>query len=195
MSTFFLFLISLLGPTCFAQEQSQSQLTPRVQEFYRIIHAELDQGDECKAAREYLDRLSPQEQLDVARAISDDPDARIGYLGDSLLIALGHLDETVPSLAAIIASGRDETQLKGRIGYDWLHSDDELLFPRMLLRISRYFLENLHKYTGDERRRVEHFLMGGMFNQSPPPFSHEGAKRRVAELEAALQSQSEKPKQ
>jgi len=70
-------------------------------------------------------------------------------------------------LAAIIASGRDEMQLKGRIGYDWLHSDDELLFLRMLISLSNYFLAHLDKYRSEERSRVEHFLMGGMLNKSP----------------------------
>jgi len=184
---FFFLVISLLGPTCFSQQQPQSQTTPQVQEFYRIIHFELDRDGECKAAQEYLDRLSPREQLNVARAIIDDPDARISYFGDSLLIARGHLDETIPSLAAIIASGRDEMQLKGRIGYDWLHSDDELLFLRMLISLSNYFLAHLDKYRSEERSRVEHFLMGGMLNKSPQPFSRKGAQRRVAELERALQ--------
>src|SRR5438105_84044 len=83
---FFISVISLLGFNCSAQTQPQSQMTPQVREFYRIIHAELAQDGECKAALEYLGKLSPRAQLDVARAILNNADARVGYLGDSVLI-------------------------------------------------------------------------------------------------------------
>ncbi len=176
-----------MGPLAVHGEESGKRTaTPEVQEFYRIARSELAAGGEIKAAAGYLHGLPAGKQLNVARAIVSDSDARIGYLGASLLIAQGYEDEAVPALATMIASGRDETQLNGRIGYDWVHSDDETLFLRMLINLSRYLLAHLENYKGAERIHVEKFLMGGMFYKSVEPFSRDAAERRISEWEAEL---------
>src|SRR6267142_3867790 len=181
-------LMFLAAFTCKSQTRPQTRQSPQLQEFYRIVHSEVDGDQECRSAITYLEKLSLREQLNIARGIVTDPDARIAYLGVSWLIANGRLDETIPSLASIIATGRDETQLKGRMGYDWIHGDEER-FLRILIKLSRFLLARLDSYHGEERARVEHFLMGGMFKESTEHFTVESAKRRVAKLEVALQKQ------
>lgn len=119
--------------------------------------------------------LPRKQRLSVARAIVDNPDANISYIGANVLIALGYARDAAPALADILASVRDQTQLNGRFGYDWLHGDDDTLFLRMIIRINRYLLANLSKYTGEERRRVEGLLMGGLFESPSEPFP----KRRL----------------
>ncbi len=179
-------LIGLISFACEAQTRPQSRTSSEVQEFYRIVQSEMDRDEQCKSAMIYLEKLSPREQHNVARGIINDPDARIAYLGAGWLITHDRMNEALPPLASIIASGRDGTQLKGRMGYDWIHGDEQL-FLRILINLSNFLLAKLDSYNGEERARVEHFLMGGMFRESTEPFSVDSARRRVADLEAALQ--------
>jgi hypothetical protein len=158
----------------------------QVKEFLRLARSKLASGNTCVEAKEYIGGLPLTQRLSVARAIVDDPNARIGYLGANILIAHGYARDAVPALAAILASGRDQTQLDGRFGYDWLHRDDDTLFLRLIIRINRYLLANLSKYTGEERRRVEGILMGGLFERSSEAFSQAKAKKLISEWESDL---------
>ncbi len=40
-----------------------------------------------------------------------------------MLIRAGRAEETLPALAKIDMSGKAETELNGRMGYDWIHGD------------------------------------------------------------------------
>ena len=61
------------------------------------------------------------------------------------------------------------------------------LFPRLIIRINRYLLTNLSKYTGEERGRVEDLLMGGLFWGKPSEaFSQAKAKKLISEWESDL---------
>ena len=91
--------------------------------------------------------------------------------------------------------GLVHSQLDGRMGYEWIHSDDETLFLRMMIKINRYLLSNLDKYKGEERVRVERILMGGFLEESTKPFSLEGAKKRISEWEAQLRKISRQRRQ
>ena len=95
----------------------------------------------------------------------------------------------MPGLAAIIASGRNDTQLHGRMGYDWVHSDDEALFLRMAIMINRYLLANLARYGGDQRARVEATLMGGFLEKPSQPFSKERAEKVIIDWQGKLSRQ------
>jgi hypothetical protein len=165
----------------------QTGTSQQVKEFLRLARPEVASGDGCVEAKKYIRGLPLKQRLSVARAIVNDPDANIGYLGANILIAHGYAPDAVPALAAILASGRDQTQLNGRFGYDWLHGDDNTLFPRLIIRINRYLLANLSKYTGEERRRVEDLLMGGLFWGKPSEaFSIARAKKLISEWESEL---------
>ena len=82
----------------------------------------------------------------------------------------------------MIVSGRAQTQLNGRMGYDWAHDDDDTLAMRMMLRISRHLVAHLDGYDADERRNAQMFLVGPR-----APFTAEAARRRIDEMEAKLQ--------
>ena len=157
-----------------------------VREFLRLARSELATSKSCVEAKEYLRGLPLKQRLSVARATVNDPDANIGYLVANILIAHGHARDAVPGLAGILASGRAQTQLNGRFGYDWVHSDDETLVLRLLIMIHRYLLANLSKYAGEERMRVEDLLMGGLVEKPSEPFSIARAKKLISEWESKL---------
>ena len=153
------------------------------QRYYALV--EQSMNNEATAAvslYEYLRVLRPKARVALARTISNDPDAMIGYSGCQILITQGHLDEAVPPLVAMIVSGRAQTQLNGRMGYDWVHSDDDTLATRMMLRISRHLLAHFDEYDAAERRNAQMYLVGPR-----APFSAEAAQRHIDEVEAKLQ--------
>jgi hypothetical protein len=136
-------------------------------------------GEGGAAAEKYLRSLPPTDRLAVARAVLRDRDARLGYVGASVLVQEGHADEAVPALAAMITDGRVATD-HVRLGYDWLHSDDDGLYPRMTAKIGRHLLAHLGEYDAQDRARAEEYLMGGQ-----QPFSRAAAEHRLAEMEEA----------
>ena len=164
----------------------QATRTPETIEFLRIARQELTAGNELREATTYLMSLSLPKKLQVARTSLFDDDARIGYLGASILIEHGRAQQAVPGLAAIIVSGRNETQLNGRMGYDWVHSDDEGLFLRMAIMINRCLLANLARYAGEQRARAEVTLMGGLLEKPSEPFSKERAEKLITEWQGKL---------
>jgi hypothetical protein len=164
----------------------QTGTSQQVKEFLRLARSELATSKSCVEAKEYLRGLPLKQRLSVARATVNDPDANIGYLVANILIAHGYARDAVPALAGILVSGRAQTQLNGRLGYDWLHSDDDSLFLRLMIRINRYLLANLSKYAGEERTRVEGVLMGGLFERPSESFSQAKAKKLISEWEAEL---------
>ena len=168
----------------------QAKPTPQAAEFLRIARKELAAGGDLREARTYLFGISLPQRLEVARTVVHDADARIGYLGANILIEHGRAQQAVPGLASIIASGRNETQLHGRLGYDWVHSDDEGLFLRMAIMINRYLLANLSRYVDDQRARVEAALMGGLLEKPSQPFSKERAEKLIVEWQGKLQRES-----
>jgi hypothetical protein len=166
----------------------QSGPSSQAVEFLRLARADLASSDECASATNYLRGLPVKQQLEVARAVLSDADARIAYVGANVLIEHGRRQEAVPALAAIIASGRDDTQLKGRLGYAWVHGDDQTLFLRMAISINRYLLNRYDSFRGEERTRVEKVLMGGLLEKSSEPFSKERAQKLIADWESKLRS-------
>jgi len=164
----------------------QTATSGHAREFLRLARSELATRNTCVEATKYLRGLPLKQRLSVARAIINDPDANIGYLGANILIAHAYASDAVPALAAILVSGRDQTQLNGRFGYDWLHGDDDTLFLRMIIRINRYLLANLSKYTDEERKRVEGLLMGGLFEKPSEPFSKAKAQKLISKWESQL---------
>src|SRR5262245_7832849 len=164
----------------------QTGLSSEAIEFLRMARADLASSDECASATKYLRGLSVKRQLHVAREVQSDIDARIGYVGASVLIEHGRGQEAIPALAAMIADGRCETQLKGRLGYDWIHGDDQTLFLRMAISINRYLRNRYDAYQGEERARVERVLMGGLLERSSEPFSKDHARKLIADWESKL---------
>ncbi len=153
-----------------------------LQRFHALLKQEANDKTPAVSAYEYLRDLPPITRLALARILANDPDARIGYAGSQILIAQGHIDEATPALAAMIVSGRAQTQLSGRMGYDWVHSDDDTLATRMMLTISKRLLARLDDYDADERRNAQVFLVGPR-----SLFTAEAAQRRIDKMEETLQ--------
>jgi HEAT repeat protein len=106
----------------------------------------------------FVRRLPEARGLQVARAMMEDPDTVIAYTGCGFLIRAGFEEETVPVLARIVATGGHDSELGGRIGWDWLHGGDSELMARMMVRIRGYLRANLDGFSPDERTRIRGFL-------------------------------------
>jgi HEAT repeat protein len=124
----------------------------------RAEYERLRAGGKPEPALRFLDALSKARQLQLARSMLGESDAVLAYAGCGVLIQAGYEEETLPTLARLIAGGQAERDLGGRIGWDWLHADDPELFSRMSGRLGAYLEANTGRYAGEERRRVEAFL-------------------------------------
>lgn len=94
----------------------------------------------------------------LARELLNDPDPGVAYVAAGWLAHQGNLDEAVPVYARILVRGENETALHGRMGYDWIHDDDETLAERILEALGRHLSEHLDDYSAPERSRAEVFL-------------------------------------
>ena len=76
------------------------------------------------------------------------------------MIQNNKLAEAIPTLADIITSGRVETDLNGRMGYDWIHIYDDTTVAKIFFGISRFLLLHMDSYNNAERDRAVKFLCG-----------------------------------
>jgi len=105
-----------------------------------------------------LRRLPAPRGNALARALLDDSDPGVAYVAAGWLARQGYLDEAVPVYARIYVRGENETALHGRMGYDWIHDDDDTLAERILEALSQHLRGHLNDYSTPERRRAEVFL-------------------------------------
>ncbi len=105
-----------------------------------------------------LRRLPAPRGNALARALLGDPDPSVAYIAAGWLARRGYLEEAVPVYARIFVRGENETSLQGRMGYDWIHDDDETLAQRILEALSQHLSDHLDDYSAPERRRAEVFL-------------------------------------
>ncbi|MDH3473716.1 MAG: HEAT repeat domain-containing protein [Rhodospirillales bacterium] len=124
----------------------------------RAEYERLRASGKAEPALRFLDALPEARQLQLARTMLGESAAVLAYAGCGVLIQAGYEEETLPTLARLIAGGQAERDLGGRIGWDWLHADDPGLFSRMTGRLGAYLEANLERYGGEERRRVQAFL-------------------------------------
>lgn len=155
------------------------EISREIREFQQVIRSELGEGGDGSRAREYLSGLPRGKQLEAARTIAKDEDVRIRTFGVALLIEAGHMDETVPALATLVAQGQDLTP----IGYYLVHSDSGSTALRMYLDTSRYLLAHLDDYGAEEREHVERFLCDGGYVNPIKQFSRSAVEERLREIE------------
>jgi len=105
-------------------------------------------------------RLPAPRRQSLARSLLDDEDPLIAYIAAGSLARDGYLDEAVPVFARILVRGEAETALKGRMGYDWIHSDDATLADCILRALAQHLRIHLNDYSPSERARAESFLRG-----------------------------------
>jgi hypothetical protein len=105
-------------------------------------------------------RLPEARRRALARALLGDADPAVAYLAAGSLAREGRLDEAVPVFARILVRGEDRAALAGRMGYDWIHDDDETLAQRITAALARHLRDHLHEYSPAERERAERLLDG-----------------------------------
>jgi hypothetical protein len=114
-----------------------------------------------------LRRLPASRGNTLARALLHDSDPGVAYVAAGWLARQGDLDDAVPVYARILVRGENETALHGRMGYDWIHDDDDTRAQRILEALSQHLRRHLNDYSATEQLRAEVFLRERIGN--PPP--------------------------
>lgn len=110
------------------------------------------------------EELPKERQIKLAYHLLNDKNGLTVYRGTQLLIKNGREKDCFPALAGLIAEGKDKTELKGRMGWDWLHSEDETLMPRMMEGILTFMNENYSSYSPDEKKNILYFFKSIGYN-------------------------------
>jgi len=103
-------------------------------------------------------RLPEQRSVQLARLLLFDERALVSYMASGVLIRAGHIEETLSALAEIVKSGKAETELNGRMGYDWVHSDQPEMTEDMFNRLASYLETHRADYEPEEQARVDAYL-------------------------------------
>ena len=109
---------------------------------------------ELAAFRYAWEELPQERQVKLAYHLLESSNGITVYRGAQLLIKNGKEEPCFDALAKLIADGKDMTDLKGRMGYDWIHSDDRNLFPRMMMGILTSLNSNYSSYSSEQKQRV-----------------------------------------
>ncbi len=102
--------------------------------------------------------LPDNKMVDVAHRLLNDEDTLLSYICAGILFRNGFEEEAVPVIAAIILNGKDKSSLNNRLGYDWVHSDDESLAERIVVRILEYIKHHFKDLQSDEKKRATGFF-------------------------------------
>ncbi len=116
--------------------------------------------------------LPDDKRVAVAHRLLNDKDPLLSYISAGILFTNGFEEEAIPVIAAIILSGKDKSGLNNRLGYDWVHSDDESLAARIIVRILEYINHHYKDLQPNEKKRAEEFFQQlGLLGE----YSHEKA--------------------
>ncbi|MHC4269686.1 MAG: hypothetical protein ACYSWS_02595 [Planctomycetota bacterium] len=102
--------------------------------------------------------LPVDKRVDVAHRLLNDEDTLLSYISAGILFRNGFEEEAVRVIAAIILTGKDKSHLNNRLGYDWVHSDDESLAVRIVVRILEYIKHHFKDLQPDEKKRATEFF-------------------------------------
>lgn len=114
--------------------------------------------EEVEAFRYAWEELPKERQIQLAYHLLQDTNGLTVYRGTQLLIKNGREEDCFQSLARLIAEGKDKTDLKGRMGWDWVHSDDKKLMGRMMQGILTYMNNNYSSYSINQKKKVLSFF-------------------------------------
>ena len=114
-------------------------------------------GDDAAVGRLFR-RLPEERSTQLARLLLSDERALVSYLASGVLIRAGRAEETLPALAEIIVSGKVEAELNGRMGYDWVHSDQPEKTEGMFGRLADYLEAHTADYGPEEQARANNYL-------------------------------------
>lgn len=128
--------------------------------------------------------LPVDKRVDIAHRLLNDEDALLSYISACILFRNGFEEEAVPVIAAFILSGKDKSQLNNRLGYDWVHNDDESLALRIVVRILEYIKHHFKYLQPDEEKRAtEFFQQVGLAGE----YSNEKADLLISNYKSRLQ--------
>ena len=132
-----------------------------------------------------LIRSLPRDKMvDVARRLLNDEDTLLSYICAGILFRNGFEEEAIPVIAAIILSGKDKSSLNNRLGYDWVHSDDENLAARIIIRILEYINHHYNDLQPNEKKRAKEFFQQlGLLGE----YSNEKADLLINKYKSRLQ--------
>lgn len=114
-------------------------------------------SNDTKAIGRLLRDLPQARAVPLARDLLAHETTMVAYMACNILIRAGKGDETLPTLAEILASGRAETDLNGRMGYDWIHGGGEE-GEAMFGKLADYLEAHRDDYEGVALTRVEGYL-------------------------------------
>ncbi len=139
---------------------------------------------------DYLEKLSLESRIEVARLAVADGDKRLNMIGIQVLVESGLLNEAVPALSNRVLEGDDLTAF----GYAWTHSDDPQLSVHMYLKISRYLLAKFDSFDAGQKKKTERFIVSSLGRANYlKKFSVEAAEQHLSQMEARfLQSEKQK---
>jgi hypothetical protein len=182
MIVFFLCLLGLsFTKACAASKptkQNKASIEDNLKEFVELFYKE--GGD----TEPFLSSLDKESRLQLARRMLKESDGKIVYVGANILILNGQADEATPALANLITSGRADTDLKGRLGYDWVHNPDAYPWSTIYTGIARYMIKNWQNYTDSERLWAYRYLSDLLQLDSHGTFSADVAERALKKFES-----------
>lgn len=114
-------------------------------------------GNDLEGIGRLLYDLPPSRTIPLARGLLSHETTMVAYMACGILIRAGKGDETLPTLAEILASGRAATDLNGRMGYDWLHGGGEES-EAMFGKLADYLEAHRDDYEGEAETRVAGYL-------------------------------------
>jgi len=105
-----------------------------------------------------LRSLPVDKRVDVAHRLLNDKNTLLSYISAGILFRNGFEEEAIPVIATIILSGKDKSDLNNRLGYDWVHNDDESLAIRIVVGILEYIKNHFKDLQPDEQERATDFF-------------------------------------
>lgn len=134
----------------------------------------------------YFRKLSDAKQVLIAKELLSHKDGRLAYFAATTVYRSGDVDSAMKTFADILATGRDKTDLNGRMGYDWIHSDDPrdgLIFSFIL----KYVAEHVEDYKDEEqRKRLDAFLTTAGISSPPTKEELKRIRDKLQEEEARI---------
>ncbi len=128
--------------------------------------------------------LPVDKRVDIAHRLLNDEDTLLSYISAGILFRNGFKEEAVPVIATIILSGKDNSDLNNRLGYDWVHNDDESLALRIVVRILEYIKHHFKDLQPDEKKvATEFFQQLGLSGE----YSNEKADLLISKYKSRLQ--------
>jgi len=133
---------------------------------------------------QFMWNLDRESRIQLARRLLKESNGKIVYFASNILIQEGHMAEAIPALADILTSGRDESDLRGRFAYDWVHNPDEFYAARIINNIFRYFIRNWTNYTDVEQARAYSYMSPILNLDSHATFSADATERAIQNIES-----------